>query len=225
MNSQSVILNVCVGIISWQHVKSCKSDSCSIHTYTVYTYYILSLAIVFRNILKTLYIYIQYVYIHILKGGFFQHMLLPPHLLLELQRLKKIASRMWMLLYSAASLRESLEEMGVLGGGMPTKKTTMFSWWFLYLPLVIGNYWLFEKGPFFCVMMLSLSFWKSQWSIQMDRQHLANQLVWFIQRCLIVIHRRSKKSRYATTWFHQTIWGGSTVVSMLKVGQGLQFKS
>lgn len=34
-----------------------------------------------------------------------------------------------------------------------------------------------------------------------DVQHLANQLVWFIQRCLINIHRTSKKSRYATIYF------------------------
>lgn len=139
------------------------------YIYGIYIY-TKSLAIVFRDVLKTLYIYIYIrifrVYIHILKGGFL-NICSRLHLFLELQRLKKIASRMWMLLYSAASLRESLEEMGVLGGGMPTKKTTMFSWWFLYLPLVIGNYWLFEKGPFFCAVMLSLSFWKSQWSIQM----------------------------------------------------------
>lgn len=62
MNSESITLNLCVFVkLAGNMSNHVRSGSCSIHTYTVYVYiHILSLAIVFRDVLKTLYILYTY---------------------------------------------------------------------------------------------------------------------------------------------------------------------
>ena len=196
------------------------------YIYGIYIY-TKSLAIVFRDVLKTLYIYtyIYFAYTYIFwKEAFWTYAPAPTYFW-SFNVSKKSHPGCECFFIRPPHWEKAWRRNPCLGRWDANKKNDMFSWQLLYLKLWLETIDFLRKGLIFGLMMLSLSFWKSQWSIQMDRQHLANQLVWFIQRCLIVIHRRSKKSRYATTWFHQTIWGGSTVVSMLKVGQGLQFKS
>ena len=78
------------------------------------------------------------------------------------------SSRMWTLPYSAASLKESLEEMGPFFE-VGCKQTSTCLEQVIFVPVTgllktIG----FWKRPFFCAVMLGLSYWTSQWSIQMD---------------------------------------------------------